>query len=95
MKGHESRLYEALWVIVGPFFEFTVVKLKRPNKHLELENTYYLPVCYLLLIQQYTVNTTYNNWQNCVITILNKATVCNNFLIMMVTRGLNLGIQLA
>ena len=28
-------LYEALWVIVGPFFNFAAVKLKGPNKHLK------------------------------------------------------------
>ena len=27
MKGHESMLYEAIWVIVGPFFIFAVVKM--------------------------------------------------------------------
>ena len=33
--GHESMLYEALGVIAGPFFKFTNVKLKGPNKQLE------------------------------------------------------------
>ena len=28
-KRHEPRLYEALYVIVGPFFKFTIVKLIR------------------------------------------------------------------
>ena len=27
MKGHESMLYEAIWVIVGPFFIFAAVKM--------------------------------------------------------------------
>ena len=27
MKGHESMLYEAIWVIVGPFFIFAAVKI--------------------------------------------------------------------
>ena len=31
-KGHEPMLYEALRVIAGPFFEFTSVKMKEPNK---------------------------------------------------------------
>ena len=26
-KGHEPRLYEALYVIAGPFLKFTTVKL--------------------------------------------------------------------
>ena len=34
-KGHETMLYEALWVIAGPFFKFAAVKLKGPNKHLK------------------------------------------------------------
>ena len=28
-KGHEPGLYEALYVIAGPFLKFTTVKLKR------------------------------------------------------------------
>ena len=31
-KGHEPMLYEAIRVIAGPFFEFTPVKMKGPNK---------------------------------------------------------------
>ena len=27
MKGHELMLYEALSVIAGPFFKFTIVKM--------------------------------------------------------------------
>ena len=27
--GHEPGLYEALYVIAGPFLKFTIVKLKR------------------------------------------------------------------
>ena len=30
-KGHEPMLYEALSVIAGPFFKFTVVKMKGPK----------------------------------------------------------------
>ena len=32
----------------------------RPNNNQLV--TYYLPVCYLLRILQYPVNTTYNSW---------------------------------
>ena len=31
-KGHEPMLYEALRVIAGPFFKFTIVKMKRTQK---------------------------------------------------------------
>ena len=34
MKGHEPKLYEALRVAVGLFFEFTIVKMKGPNKRI-------------------------------------------------------------
>ena len=38
-KGHEPMLYEALYVIVGPFFIFTnSVELKGPNKQLNPKN---------------------------------------------------------
>ena len=33
VKGQEPRLYEALRVIAGPFFKFTIVKIKEPNKN--------------------------------------------------------------
>ena len=33
VKGQEPRLYEALRVIAGPFFKFTIVKMKGPNKN--------------------------------------------------------------
>ena len=32
VKGHEPKLYEAELVIAGPFFDFTIVKMKGPNK---------------------------------------------------------------
>ena len=32
VKGHEPMLYAALKVIAGPFFKFTFVKMKGPNK---------------------------------------------------------------
>ena len=35
-KGHEPKLYEALVVIAGLFFEFTSVKMKGPNKQIKL-----------------------------------------------------------
>ena len=35
VKGHEPKLYEALWVIVGLFFNFTIVKKKGPKKPLK------------------------------------------------------------
>ena len=31
-KGHEPMLYEAPYVIAGPFFKFTYVEMKGPNK---------------------------------------------------------------
>ena len=31
-EGHELKLFEALLVIIGLFFKFTIVKLKGPNK---------------------------------------------------------------
>ena len=31
-EGHELKPFEALLVIVGLFFKFTIVKLKGPNK---------------------------------------------------------------
>ena len=34
VKGHEPKLYEALGVIAGLFFKFTIVKMKGPNKPL-------------------------------------------------------------
>ena len=34
VKGHESKLYEARVVIAGPFFHFTIVKMKGPNEPL-------------------------------------------------------------
>ena len=32
VKGHESKQYNALCVIVGLFYNFTIVKMKGPNK---------------------------------------------------------------
>ena len=32
MKGHESKPYEALLVIAGLLFKFTIVNLRGPNK---------------------------------------------------------------
>ena len=34
--GHEPRLYETLRVIVGLFLTFTIVKMRGPNKSLNL-----------------------------------------------------------
>ena len=34
VKGHEPKLYEALRVIVGPFFIFTIVKMKGLTKQI-------------------------------------------------------------
>ena len=38
VKGHKLKLYESLRAIAGPFFEFTTVKLKGPNKQLNIKN---------------------------------------------------------
>ena len=35
IKGHESTLYEALLVIAGLLFNFTIVKMRGPNKSLK------------------------------------------------------------
>ena len=32
VKGMSSLLYEALIVIAGPFFKYTIVEMKGPNK---------------------------------------------------------------
>ena len=39
---------------------YPVYRNARPNNNQLI--TYYLPVCYLLRIQQYPVNTTYNSF---------------------------------
>ena len=33
IKGHEPKLYEALGVIAGLFFNFAYIKMKGPNKN--------------------------------------------------------------
>ena len=35
VKGHESKPYAALWVIVGLLYNFTNVKMIGPNKPLK------------------------------------------------------------
>ena len=35
VKGHESELYKTLRETAGPFFTFTTVKMKGPNKSLK------------------------------------------------------------
>ena len=44
MKGHESKSYETLLVIDGLLFNFTIVKMRGPNKsfnHLTIYNNPY------------------------------------------------------
>ena len=37
VKGQESKLCEALGGIVGLFYNFTIIKMKGPNKTIELK----------------------------------------------------------
>ena len=37
VKGHESKQYYALWIIVGLFYNITYVKMKGPNKTLRIK----------------------------------------------------------
>ena len=37
VKGHESKQYYALRIIVGLFYNFTIVKMKGPNKNIKNE----------------------------------------------------------
>ena len=36
-KGHESTLYETLLAVAGLLFNFTIVKMRGPNKSLKLK----------------------------------------------------------
>ena len=36
VKGHEPKLFETPIVIAGLFFEFTIVKMRGPNKIIKL-----------------------------------------------------------
>ena len=47
VKGHEHKLYEALQVIVGPFFKFTIVKMKGPNKPLNQFKKSYVTIAFI------------------------------------------------
>ena len=39
VKGHESKQYYALRIIVGLFYNFTIVKMKGPNKNIKNERS--------------------------------------------------------
>ena len=47
MKGHESKSYETLLVIAGLLFEFTIVKMRGPNKSLNRKNKIYVKLQHL------------------------------------------------